>query len=325
MDDSRVTELVRDAAAAPSMHNAQPWRFRYARSRHAFRLHADFDRVMPHTDPDARALRLGCGAALFNLRVALAHAGRHAKVTLLPDAGDPSLLATVEVTGTGAEDIGPGPLHPAIARRRTSRHPFAETAVPEHLRVALIDAAHREGAVLSFPAGWHLDWVRELADEAEARNLTDGGSAADLARWTRFGPAEARTAADGVPEYAFGPRKHGGKAPVRDFAGGRPAGGLATAPFEDDPHLALLTTEGDRAPDWVRAGQAMERVLLLATLKGLSTSFATQALEWPDLRWSLRDPGSGTGHVQMILRLGYGPECPATPRRPVSDVLEFAP
>ncbi|MFE0044382.1 Acg family FMN-binding oxidoreductase [Streptomyces albireticuli] len=331
MDDSRVTELVREATAAPSMHNAQPWRFRYARGRRAFRLYADFDRKMAHTDPEARALHMGCGAALFNLRVALAHAGAHAEVTLLPEADEPALLATVRATGAGVEDAGLAALHPAIARRHTSRYPFAETEIPEPVRVALIDAAFREGAVLSFPDPWHLDWVRELSEEAENRNLTDSGSAADLARWTRRGPTGARTAAggvpgyavDGVPEYAFGPRKDGGRAPLRDFSGGKPTAGLPTTSFEDDPHLALLATEGDRAPYWIRAGQAMERVLLLATSKGLSASFATQALEWPDLRWPLRDPGSGAGEVQMILRLGYGPECPATPRRPVRDVLEF--
>ena len=81
------------------------------------------------------------------------------------------------------------------------------------------------------------------------------------------------------------------------------------------------STDGDRPRDWLCAGQGMERVLLLATLEGLATSFSTQALEWPDLRWPLRDPSSGTGHVQMMLRLGYGPKGPKVPRRPVEDVL----
>jgi hypothetical protein len=55
----------------------------------------------------------------------------------------------------------------------------------------------------------------------------------------------------------------------------------------------------------------MERVLLLATREGLSSSFVTQALEWTDLRWPLRDPISGTGYAQMLLRLGLGPKAPA--------------
>lgn len=91
--------------------------------------------------------------------------------------------------------------------------------------------------------------------------------------------------------------------------------------FEDRPQLSLLSTPGNGPGDWLRAGQAMERVLLLATLRGLSGTPATQALERPELRWLLRDPVSGSGHVQMVLRLGYGPRGPRTPRRPVRDVL----
>lgn len=67
----------------------------------------------------------------------------------------------------------------------------------------------------------------------------------------------------------------------------------------------------------------MERVLLQATLDGLVTSLTSQALEWPELRWAVRDPGSAMGHVQMVIRLGYGPEGPVTPRRSVSDVLDI--
>ncbi|NJP79075.1 nitroreductase [Streptomyces sp. AA8] len=316
-----MAELVGDAAAAPSMHNAQPWRFRYARESGVFRLYADFERTLPHSDPGNRALHLGCGAALFNLRVALASAGLHPDVTLLPDPSDPALLATVQTGPPGARDAGLARLHPAVRERHTSRYPFAETDIPEDLCAALAEAADTEGAVLAFPGSWHLRWIEELAEEAEARNLTDDGSKEDLARWTRTGAAEADTASDGVPEYAFGPRKHGGRAPMRDYSGGEAPGGLGSVPFESNPHLALLSTPGDLPRDWLTAGQAMERVLLLATLEGLATSFSTQALEWPDLRWPLRNPVTGTGHVQMILRLGYGPQGTTTPRRPVRDIL----
>lgn len=54
-------------------------------------------------------------------------------------------------------------------------------------------------------------------------------------------------------------------------------------------------------------------------------SFVTQALEWHDLRWPLRDPTSAMAHVHMVLRLGYGPRGRQTPRRPVRDVLDIEP
>ncbi|MFJ8625103.1 hypothetical protein ACIRD3_19965 [Kitasatospora sp. NPDC093550] len=39
------------------------------------------------------------------------------------------------------------------------------------------------------------------------------------------------------------------------------------------------------------------------------------AVEWPDTRGRLRDPAGGTGHVQLVMRLGYGPPGAPTPRR----------
>ncbi|MFE0252357.1 Acg family FMN-binding oxidoreductase [Streptomyces sp. NPDC059010] len=323
--DERVAALVHDAVAAPSMHNAQPWRFRYFQGTQTFELHADFDRAIPHSDPDARALHLGCGGALLNLRVAVVHDGWHPETRLLPDAADPALLASVRLTGPAGHESGLGALHPAIRQRHSSRCPFEETRIPESLREALGVAARDEGATLSFPTSWHLQDVLELVQEAEARIITDPGSQQDLARWTRIDAPSVNTADDGVPQYAFGPRKRGGRAPMRDFAGPRQVAGRDAADFEQNPQLALLSTVHDRPADWLRAGQAMERVLLLATLKGLSSSFVTQPLEWTDLRWPLRDPVTGTGYQQLVLRLGYGPKGPRTPRRPVTDVLDIQP
>src|SRR5206468_2663008 len=93
--DEVVENLVRDASTAPSMHNAQPWRFRYRRAARSIALRADLERAMPHADPQTRALHLGCGAALFNLRVAAQHAGFRPVVKLLPDPDDRQTLASV--------------------------------------------------------------------------------------------------------------------------------------------------------------------------------------------------------------------------------------
>ncbi|WP_367319987.1 nitroreductase [Streptomyces sp. HUAS ZL42] len=324
LDEQTVTTLVAEATAAPSMHNAQPWRFRYLSGERVLLLRADPRRAMPRSDPDDRALHIGCGAALFNLRVAAAHAGLAPQTTLLPEPDDPLLLAAVRLADppAGAADDDPAGLHPAIRRRHTSRHPFAEKDIPEDVRATLRDAAGREGAVLLFPGPWHAETVLELVRDAESRDTMDPDANEDLVRWTRLG-VEADTAVDGVPEYAFGPRKRNGKAPVRDFAGRRPVADRGTTAFEHTPHLALLSTPGDGPEYWLRAGQALERVLLEATLADLAASLTSHALEDPELRLLARDPESGTGQVQMVLRLGYGPLGPATPRRPVRDVLEI--
>ena len=93
LDEKTVTTLVAEATAAPSMHNAQPWRFRFLAADRLLLLYADLERAMPRSDQGNRALHIGCGAALFNLRVSAAHAGLNPVVRLLPEPQDPQLLA----------------------------------------------------------------------------------------------------------------------------------------------------------------------------------------------------------------------------------------
>ena len=85
--------------------------------------------------------------------------------------------------------------------------------------------------------------------------------------------------------------------------------------------LAVLSTRGDEVRDWVMAGQALERVLLTATADGLATSLNSQPIEVASLRWLTRDMAGPISMPQAVIRLGYGPRGPASPRRPVRDVL----
>ncbi|MFH8371718.1 Acg family FMN-binding oxidoreductase [Streptomyces sp. NPDC018031] len=323
LDRETVAALVRDAAAAPSMHNAQPWRFRFLSGTSTFELRIDPERTLPHTDPTGRGTHLGCAAALFNLRVAATHAGWGPEHRLLPDPGQRHLLAAVRL----AEPAGPpgelASLYPGIHRRHTSREPFEDRPVPETVRDALAHAARREGTQLVFPSAWHAGSLLDLVQDAERQEASDPAAKGEVARWVRTEePAAGEPPTDGIPADALGPRRWDGRAPVRDFTAGRHAADRPSATFEATPQLALLGTAGDEPEDWLRAGQAMQRVLLVATLNGLATSLTSQALEWPDLRWSAREPVSAMGHVQMVFRLGFGPPGTPTPRRPVDEILD---
>lgn len=200
---------------------------------------------------------------------------------------------------------------PPSPSRHTSRYPFADTPIPTPVREDLREAARLEGAALDFPGPWHVRFLLDLVEDAEGLDMMDPDRLAEVEQWTRIG---AETAADdGVPEYAFGPRRRSGRAPVRDFAGRRHPADLGTTDFEEKPQLALLGTETDRPGDWLRAGQALQRVLLRATNHELVCSLTTQALEWRDLRWAAREPLSTMAHVHLTLRLGYGPVGPTNP------------
>lgn len=325
LTDSQVRTLADGAAAAPSMYNAQPWHFRYTRSVGTFRVYGDFSRAIPEADPDGRALHLGCGAAVMNLRVEAAHGGLATVTELLPDPDDRRLLATVRIDETARVERDLSSLRAGIQQRHTTRSPFTARRIPQDVRARLAEAAASEGVTLTFPEEWHLRWILELADEDGGRSRARQTRDEELQRRTQRGTAAAGSAVEGVPEYAVGPRKRGGQAPIRDFAAGRRTAGMSTAPFEESPQIILLATRADRAVDWLRAGQAMQRVLLLASLNGLANSFVTEVQEWTDIPWPLRDPLSAVGTVQMMLRLGYGPQGPSTPRRPLPDVLDIEP
>ena len=61
--------VLETAGLAPSVHNTQPWAF--CLRPEVIELHADPARRLPVADGQDRELRIACGAALFNLRLAL--------------------------------------------------------------------------------------------------------------------------------------------------------------------------------------------------------------------------------------------------------------
>ncbi len=304
-------ELVTAASQAPSVHNTQPWRFVV---RHeAIEVHANPERGLPTIDPHGRELTISCGAAIFNLRVAASGSGWHARVHLLPHPDVPSHLATIDMHGPCRPHRDDLDLVDAIWRRRTNRQPFSSTAVPIPVLAEMVAAAHVEGSSLHVLDHEAAAQFLSIAAAADHTQRDDAAYRAELLAWTSRDPSQG----DGVPRQAFGPRPVGDGLPVRDFGLGelvRP-----TMQFEAAPCIATLMTLGDSKSEWLRAGQALQRVLLTATARGVDASFITQPLEVPWFRPLVRAPGV-VGAAQVVLRFGYGrPVLAASPRRPSGD------
>jgi nitroreductase len=305
--------LVTAATRAPSLHNTQPWAFAVG-SRHV-EVYADASRQLPRSDPSGRALLISCGAALFNLRVAAGHLGLHPRVRILPDTDDPTLVALLNADHRHHRPASIDHYFPALPERRTNRLPFSGRRIPQSVVGRLVEAATVEGAVLRVyddPA--EVDRLLELLHAGDRADRADPARVAERQAWVG-GPHRA----DGIPVRSLGPRPSGRDAAVRDL-GHAVDTVRETAVFESTPTLAVLSTVHDHPVDWVRAGQGLERVLLEATLSGVSASFLNQPLEHDDLRWLVRSPLSGVGRTHMLLRLGYGAQVPATPRRPLDEV-----
>ncbi|MDX3714987.1 nitroreductase family protein [Streptomyces europaeiscabiei] len=314
-DAATVESLLTAAAAAPSIHNTQPWRFRLDPDSQVLEVRSAPERTLPLTDPMHRAQYLSVGAAVFNLRLAAVHLGWRPEVRLLPYPNEPGLLAAVRLTGPlGADDQPPDPgLYEAIAQRHTSRMPFTGRPVPEPIVAQMASAAHAAGARLHVPDTAGTRRLLRLTAAAEARNHAHPDRTAETLNWITAPGADAPY---GIPLTALGPPDAGSRIPMRDFTGPIPAVRRPALWFERHVQLALLWTPHDRREDWLRAGQALQYVLLTATAHGLRTSLLHQGMEWPDLRAATALPRHKRCHPHMLIRFGYGPGGADTPRGP---------
>jgi hypothetical protein len=306
--------LVTAAVLAPSMHNTQPWRFRF---RHrTVEVHRDPDRELRAEDPDGRMTMIAVGAALFNIRVAAASLGHKTTVRLAPDPDRTTLAAEVTVEPPTSDLTDPAELFAYLSLRHTNRWPFADRPIPAEVRQHLSQAAEREGARLEWVEDdERVRWLLELARDAEVAEADDPRRLAERQRWV--GGARDR---DGVPSSALGPRPAEPSA-VRDLAVDPNDQLRESARFEARPALAILWTERDDPQTWLRAGQALQRALVVGTTHSLAASLVNQPIEHAELRWLVRDPSSGWIEPQVVIRFGYGPEVAPTPRRPIEEFL----
>lgn len=310
--------VIADAIAAPSAHNTQPWLF--VAHQDAVELCLDPRRVLPVADPDGREARLSCGAALFNLRLALRARGFSGEAQVLPDRARPSVLAEVLLgRSRPATPLEVG-LYQAIHRRHSHRRPFTHTEVPSQVRHLITAAVAHEGAelrIIEDPATARK--LAELIGRAEREQRNNPRFADELARWTFDG----HTRKDGVPRTAGGPRPPAGSMVVlRDYAPDLPR---HERDYESDPLYGVLLSHGDTPADQLRAGQALQRALLTATVHGAAASMLSQPIELPATRTALRKLLHRAAHPQLVLRLGMASTTPSTPRRPVTEVLRIEP
>jgi nitroreductase len=305
---------LRSALAAPSIHNTQPWRFRVT-GRH-IDVFADHSRRLRVVDPRGRELLISVGAALLNLRVAMLADRRTAMLRVMPGAGEPDLVARVWPGPVTSVSETAHLLAQAIPRRHTNRRPFDATAVPAEVLADLCAAAAVEGARLVVAEPAMRDAVLGVVRTAEHMRRHDRDYLSELGEWT----ADRVDRRDGVPPEAFGPWSALEVIPLRDFGLLQPVRRRAAVEFEAEPTIALLYTTGDEAEQWVRAGQALERTLLTATVRGLASTLMTQPLELPRLR-ELFTISAENQVAQVILRFGYGPPSAPSPRRPLESFL----
>jgi hypothetical protein len=316
----QALELAADfAVQAPSVHNTQPWRIELQPEDRVL-IRADRSRRLAAVDPRGRELVVSVGAALFNVRVAMAGAGWASEVDRLPSPGDPDLMAVVRLV-SGAPDLALAALAPAVTHRRTNRRRFTGAQLPESVLRRLAEIAESEGVVFVPVADpGHRLLAARLTQQADAMQNADPAYRAELRHWTTRTPDEG----DGVPPEVV-PHVDGTQhddLPLRDFD----TSGTGALPPEThsemDQTMVLLATRSDDVQAWLRAGEALQHLLLELTRLGWVASPLTQAIEVPLTRTRLRGSLTWDAHPQMLLRIGQAPPAPRSFRRPRGDVVD---
>ncbi len=192
--------------------------------------------------------------------------------------------------------------------------------MPPELVAELQRAAGAERAALVPVDGVeHRAAVAELSRRADAEQNADPAYRAEIRAWSSADPHRR----DGVPALAV-PHVDGSAIddiPIRDFDS-HGAGWLPSRTgSSQDQCLLLLTTDEDDPRSWLRAGQALQRVLLEVARRGYKASPLTQVVEVPATRAALRSALDLPGHPLVLFRLGRALPTPGTLRRPLDDVL----
>jgi Nitroreductase family len=312
---------VRYAMLAPSSHNTQPWRFII--NGDELLVCADRTRSLANIDPFDRELIISCGAALLNLRVALAYFGVPVEITTFPQSSDPDIVARVVFPTSGPMLRDLADLFNAITKRTTNRGPFGGEDVPAAIAERLKSAAASEGVHVTFVQGLaQRQRLATLIAKADRRQFDDPRFRRELASWIHPSRSD-----DGMPAASQGLRALTDAATpivamaIRTFDLGN---GVAAAHEElalASPLLVALSTPMDNNEGWLAAGLGLQRLLLVATNQGYSTSYLNQPIEIADLRTELAKELSIDGYPQLLLRMGRGQPVSHSPRRPISDVL----
>lgn len=280
----------------------------------------DKEKNLPETDPYDRQLTIGMGCFLEQMAVAASHTGHRLDFDLFPD-GDNGPVAIVHFM----EGADPDPMFSQIPSRRSCKEPF-DARVPE-LKSEITSLADMYVDPTLVKELRELTWNAWMVEATTYRTMKES---TDL---FRLGKAEIEANPDGI-DFS-GPffetliltglmTREGSLDPLStEFQQGAKIYNemlMATPAY-----VVVKTSQNDRLAQ-LNAGRRWLRLNLTTTSLGLALHPASQALqEYPEMAKNyskihrlLADNGET---VQMLGRLGYGPQVSVTPRWPLEAKL----
>jgi len=307
------------AGLAPSPHNNQPWLARATPDGLGLRLD---HQQLPALGPD-RVQFIALGAFIENLGYAAAADGYRLAVGGLPTVPRRSAEITIQFHDGMKPGDDAAALLDAARRRRTNRGRYESRLPPaasQQLRAVPCEPATTL-TLIDDTAG------RSVAADLAARAMRVLFSVPELRRdLAPFVFTRADAPRDtGMPIESLNPAAPAdvpGSTWVLELASPDEEAEAARARFEHAPLHFVVSSLTDTLPGWIAGGRTLQRVLVMATVLGLSHCLAAGPAEIPTLLPALRRLAGGAGRPLILGRLGVAAvpaQAIASPRRPVAD------
>jgi molybdopterin/thiamine biosynthesis adenylyltransferase len=282
--DDPMLALAHAAGLAPSCGNGQPWQFTLGDGQLEVGLVRS--RGCGVMDVRARASYVGIGAAVFNARVAAAHAGLGTGLHLFPHGATSDVVAELAIgssTGAGAEVRVPDEELAALYEPMLDRCSNRRHGVPEALDLGVVARLNRaaalEGATLHLVTDpSRLTRCAELMGATErVRFLTPGLREATM-REMRFAGDDVRTGIDlatlELSSFETASIQLMRRADVMELLerwdAGHALGDYLKTAVLSSSALAVISMVNSTPASYVTGGMALERVWIEAQRAGLA-------------------------------------------------------
>ncbi|MGR3512394.1 MAG: Acg family FMN-binding oxidoreductase [Paracoccaceae bacterium] len=323
------------AILAPNPHNRQPWIVDLSGDDQVT-LFFDTDKQLPHTDPFDRQLTIGLGCFLELMTMAAAQDGYAVDLELFPEGDDTAGLDTRPIAHARfrKSDVAADPLWAFVPERRSNKEPFdTEKAVMPDQLERILAAARTPSWVGGSVAPEDIVYWRDLSTKALMIEIETPHTFQESVDLFRIGKREVNANPDGIDFsgpmfetlHLTGMMTREATADTTSMAYTSGIDAVVANTETAMGHLWMVTP-GNRRIDQIAAGAEWLRLNLAATREGLGFQPLSQALqEYPEMADLYTEthgrlaPNGGT--VQMLARIGYGPEVAVSPRWPLEAKL----
>ena len=326
-------DAFRHAILAPNPHNRQPWMIRLLGDDVA-EISCDLEKRLPITDPFDRQITIGFGTFLELARMAAAERGYHMDVEPFPDGeAEPRLNSDPVARLTFAKDatVRRDSLFEAIPIRRSNKEVYDLTRAVEDKKLQQIAA--NGGSYSSDPD--LIDRLRALILTGIETELLTHDANMESVDLMRIGYDEIDANPDGID--LGGMMIEAGKLTGQidreqladpDSQASKIGREQMAETYGSIGALYWITTSTNTRFDQLEAGRQYVRANLQATKLGLAMHPMSQTLQEYD---AVAEPYQAVhniltetpnARVQMLARLGYGPQIGPSPRWPLEAHLE---